>query len=73
MIKYRVTVDMDRCVDCGIATGRCPTHARLLSQILNKNKEHTSMGVFSENLYDRVKQLVEMCPVKALIIEKIEE
>jgi ferredoxin len=29
------------------------------------------MGVFSEDLYDYVKKLVEACPEKALIIEKI--
>jgi ferredoxin len=31
------------------------------------------MGVFSEELYTRVKQIAEACPVKAIIIEKIEE
>jgi ferredoxin len=30
------------------------------------------VGVFSEDIYERVKQLAEACPVKAIIIEKIE-
>jgi ferredoxin len=30
------------------------------------------VGVFSEDIYDRVKQLAEACPAKAIVIEKIE-
>ncbi len=71
MAKYRVTIDKKRCIDCGIAVGRCPTHAILLSRLLKKNQEH--MGVFFEPLYNRVKQLAEACPAKAIVIEKIEE
>ena len=73
MVLYRVIVDRTLCIACVISTGRCPTHARVLSRILNKNQEDTSMGVFPEDLYPRVKQIVEACPVKAIIIEKIEE
>jgi ferredoxin len=72
MTKYKVIINRDRCVDCGICTGRCPTHAKTLSQLLSQNREGVSVGVFSEDIYDRVKQLAEACPVKAIIIEKIE-
>ena len=70
--KYRIIVDRDRCVDCGIATGRCPTHAKMLSCLLSTNQAGSSMGVFSEDIYDRVKPLVDACPVNAIKIEKIE-
>ena len=73
MAKYRVTINRDLCIDCGIATGHCPTHAKELSRLLQKEQESQSMGVFLEPLYNRIKQLVDACPVKALIIEKIEE
>jgi ferredoxin len=77
MVKYRVVINRDRCVDCGISVGRCPAHARLLARVLGQNCKQTSgerpsMGVFSEDLYYYVKKLVEACPEKALIIEKIE-
>jgi ferredoxin len=72
MTKYRVIIKRDRCVDCAISTGQCPTHAKTLSQLLSQNQEGASVGVFSEDIYDRVKQLAEGCPVKAIIIEKIE-
>jgi ferredoxin len=29
------------------------------------------VGVFFEDIYDRVKELAEACPVKAITIEKI--
>lgn len=73
MVKYRVTINRDLCIDCGIATGHCPTHAKELSRLLKKDQESQSMGVFLKPLYDHVKQLVDACPTKALIIEKIEE
>jgi ferredoxin len=72
MAKYRVVINRDRCIDCGISTGRCPTHARTLSQLLSQNREGVFLGVFSEDIYDRVKQLVGACPAKAITIEKIE-
>jgi ferredoxin len=72
MTEYRVIINRDRCVDCGISTGKCPTHAKTLSQLLSQNRESVSVGVFSEDIYERVKQLAEACPVKAIIIEKIE-
>jgi ferredoxin len=71
MTKYRVIINRDRCVGCGISTGQCPTHAKTLSQLLNQNQEGVSVGIFSEGIYDRVKQLAEACPVKAIIIERI--
>ena len=77
MTKYRVIVNRDRCVDCGISIGRWPIHAQLLAHELKPNsnkssKECSIMGVFSENL-NYVKKLVERCPEKALVIQKIEQ
>jgi len=72
MTKYKVTINRDRCVDCGTSTGQCPTHAKTLSQLLSQHREGVSVGVFSKDIYDRVKQLAEACPVKAITIEKIE-
>jgi ferredoxin len=74
MVQYRLVIDKDRCIGCGLSSGRCPTHARLLARILKKNNEKMSermvVGVFSEEDYDQVKKLAEACPEKALIIEK---
>jgi Fe-S-cluster-containing dehydrogenase component len=77
MTKYRVIVNRDRCTDCGMSIGRCPLHAQLLAHELKPNSNKSSkecliMGVFSENL-GYVKKLVERCPEKALVIQKIEQ
>ena len=72
MTKYRLIINRTRCIDCGVSTGHCPTHAKTLSQLLNQNRRGNCIGVFSEDKYDRVKQLAKACPVKAMIIEKIE-
>jgi len=46
----------------------------VLARILSKNGYENELGiVFSEKLYDQVKQAAEGCPVKAILIEKIEE
>jgi ferredoxin len=72
MMKFRVIINRDRCIDCGISTGQCPTQAKTLSQLLSQNRKDMSVGVFSEDIYERIKKLAEACPVKAIIIEKIE-
>lgn len=77
MTKYRVIVDKDRCIDCGISIGRCPVHAQLLAAELKPNSnqcrgESRTLGVCAENL-SYIKELVDRCPEKALIIEKIEK
>jgi ferredoxin len=72
MAKYRLIINKTRCIECGVSTGQCPTHAKTLSQLLNQNRRGICIGVFSGDKYDRVKQLANACPVKAIVIEKIE-
>ena len=73
MTKYRLIINRTRCIDCGVSTGQCPTHAKTLSQLLNQNSTGTCIGVFSDDKHDRIKQLAKACFVKAIIIEKIEK
>ena len=74
MVKYRLTINRDLCIDCGIAMGQCPHHARVLARILAYDGCENELGiVFSEDLYDQVKQAAEGCPMKAINIDKIEE
>ena len=77
MAKYRVFINRDRCIDCGIETGRCPTHARELARILANNRVTLAADVFTaiipEELYHSVKHASEKCPMNAIIVEKIDE
>jgi len=72
MTKYKLIINKARCVECGVSTGQCPTHAKTLSQLLSQNRKG-ACGVFSEDKYDRVKQLAKACPVNAIEIARIEE
>jgi ferredoxin len=72
MPKYRLVINKTRCLECGVSTGQCPTHAKTLSQLMNWDRKGACTSVFSEDKYDLVKQLAKGCPVKAIIIEKIE-
>ena len=75
MCVYRVYIKQDQCISCGIASSRCPTHARELARLLSndrvKRSRNTVEAVIPEDLYDRVKRAADGCPVKAIIIEKV--
>jgi ferredoxin len=75
MVKYRVFINRDLCIDCGAQTGRCPTHAIMLAKILAddrlKKSRNGSEVTIPEDLYQSVKKSSEACPLKAIIIEKM--
>ena len=72
---YRVYINRDLCISCGIASSRCPTHARELARILSNDRVKRSLDTVEvfipEELYDRVKRAADGCPVNAIIIEKM--
>lgn len=74
MVVYRVYINKDLCIGCGIATSRCPTHARVLARILANDRVKRSRNAVEatipEELYDRVKRAANGCPVNAIIVEK---
>ena len=76
MTKYRVFIDKDLCIDCGIDAGRCPTHAHVLTQLLSDKRversEDMNTSIIPEDLYPSVKRAAEGCPTKAIIVKKID-
>ncbi len=77
MGKYRLTINRDVCIDCGLTTGRCPPHARVIALVFAKSLERTyedDVGIiFPEALLPHVTKAAEACPVNAIIIEPIED
>jgi len=77
MAKYRVFIDKDRCIDCGIETGHCPTHARELARLLANNRvtrgPNAVTAIIPEALYSRVKQAAAKCPMHAITVEKLDD
>ena len=74
-MKFRIAIDRDSCIDCGIATGRCPVHSRSLARLIDQYCEKISddifVGSFPENLFSHIIELARSCPTKAIKVEKI--
>lgn len=68
MAKYDVTINRDLCISCACASGRCPTHARTLSRLLNK---HSSNGTIDDTYLERALQAAKLCPQGAIKIERV--
>lgn len=81
MAKYKVIVDREACVSCGVAQALCPD-VFVLAEDNNKNKvvdkyevegdEKISVGIIPEELYECAKSAADSCPPQAIRIEKIE-
>lgn len=68
MAKYQITINRDLCISCACASGRCPTHARTLSRLMNK---HSSNGTIDDTYIEDVQQAVKLCPRGAIKIERV--
>ena len=76
MSKYKVIVDRDTCIGCGLAPATC---SEVFVMVGGKNavaekyrKEDLGVGVIPEEVYECAKNAAESCPVDAIKIEKIE-
>lgn len=79
-MKYKVPVDRNACIACGVAPNLCPQvfilgedngKTRIVDEYSEKTSEDISVGHVSEELYDCVKKAAEACPVQAITIEEI--
>jgi len=80
--KYRIIVNREVCIACGMAPATCPEVFHLAedngknSVVPKYEIEHTdskSVGVIPEELYGCAKAGADVCPVGAIKIEPIEE
>ena len=79
-MKYKVTVDRNTCIACGVAPNLCPQvfvfgedngKTRIVDEYSEKISESISIGHVSEELYDCVKKVAEACPVQAITVGEI--
>lgn len=82
MAKYRVIVDRETCIACGAAPAACPEvfemgfdngKNRVVDKYSVETSDKISIGIIPEELYECAKAAVDICPVAAIKIEKIEE
>ncbi len=82
MAKYRVVVDRQTCIGCGVAPAVC-SDVFILDENTGKNMvvekyavettNEVSIGIVPEELYECVKKAAEACPVGAIKIEEVKE
>ncbi len=80
MTQYRVIVDRDACIGCGVAAELC-NKVFMLNPGDGKNQvapkyevEHSdsiSVGIIPGELYECTLSAVQSCPVEAIRLEKI--
>lgn len=79
MAKYRVIIDRDMCIACGISPSTCSQvfvlgkdngKNRVLDKYAENTTDSTSAGIVPEDLFECVKMAADSCPVQAITIEK---
>jgi ferredoxin len=82
LVKYKVIVDRQTCIACGVAPSLCPEvfvlgedtgRNRVTQKYATETTEDISAGVIPEELYECVKQAADACPVGAIKIEELKE
>ncbi len=78
MVKYRVIIDRDACIACGVCASLCPDAFELSSedgksQIVEPLREsgNIAIGVIEEHLKESVENAANSCPVGAIRIEEL--
>lgn len=78
-MSYKVAVDRDLCIACGVASTVCPQvfvlgddngKNRLLEEYSEKTSGVSSIGRITEELYDCVRKAADSCPVQAINVQK---
>ncbi len=82
MVKIRVVIDRDKCLGCGAAPATCP-EVFVLGSDNGKNKvvdkyavettSSKSIGIVPGELRGCIVKAIEICPVKAVSMEVVEE
>lgn len=80
MAKYRVTINRELCIGCGVAAVTCPEvyemgsdngKAKIVDKYNVETNDNISIGIIPEELCECAKSGAEVCPVAAIKIEKI--
>lgn len=79
MARYRIIVDRDMCIGCGIAPSTCSEvfelgedngKNRVIEKYAEKTSVNSSVGTVPEELLRCVKQAADSCPVQAITVEE---
>jgi len=78
-LPFKVIVDREKCISCGLAPSICPKvfvlgedngKNRVIEEYSVETTETLSIGKVPDELYECVKEAAEACPVSAITVEK---
>lgn len=81
MARYKVIINRSTCMACGAASAACSEifelgddngKNRVVAKYSVELTPEISIGIIPEELYECAKSGVEVCPVSAIRVEKIE-
>jgi len=79
MTGYKVVVNRDDCISCGVAPSICSQvfelgedngKTKIVSKFDKKTTLNTSEGEVPDELYNCVKEASDSCPVQAILIKR---
>jgi len=79
MVKYKVEVDKESCIGCGVCSSLLPDvfelgddgKCRIVEKFRVSDDESRSVGEVGEEKYaDALNQVVESCPTQAIKVSK---
>lgn len=80
MAKYKVAVNKETCIACGVCYSLCPQvfeageggKSVIVAQYRTSDDPSKSEGVIEEDLYDCVETARTSCPTASITVEKTE-
>ena len=73
MASYKIVVDRETCIACGVCYGTDPNHfesdAEGKSLVMGGKSNGKSIGTFDDALMDDAKRAMTSCPVSAITLE----
>ncbi|MGB9718828.1 MAG: ferredoxin [Thermoproteota archaeon] len=80
MAKYRVKVDKDTCIACGVCYSTCPevfepdeeNKSQVVSKYRTLASQSVSEGVIDDSVADCAQSARDTCPVQAITVETVE-
>ncbi|HDN75941.1 MAG TPA: ferredoxin [Acidilobales archaeon] len=81
MVKYKVTVNKETCIACGVCYSLCPKvfeagedgKSTIVPQFRTVDDPTKSEGIIDESLYSDVVSAKDSCPTGSISVEKVEE
>ena len=81
MAKYKVVINKETCMACGVCWSLCPQifeideqgKSRIMESFRTEDLESRSEGVVGDDLADCARVAADACPMASIAIEEVKE